>query len=604
MTRLRRIALPVVVAALGCGGATYAVVADAEPAYRTATASVADVAQTLSLTGTVSDTGRADLAFGADGEVTQVVAEVGDRVEEGQRIGVLDRTSLRADLTRARADLAAARAQLETDEDAQADTVAAATEGDGSGATSSGGSGGTDSDRDRAGGNDATGTESGGTSSNAESAGGTDAGQAGGGSDSDALRHALADLEEQQTAVTEAKSAATTVLGTADAALTTQQEACAIEATPTETDGPDLSVETPMGEPSEDTANKPNDEAGRVSEACRQALWAVQSAQAEVQCAQEALQTSLETLGDTLSAAAGVADSTVQPEATTQPETTGEPSASLQPDAAQHTDSPSTSGTTGEGVGDQQSGGDGLGRSEPVTAATLAQDQAAIDEAEAAVVVADNALDAAVVRAPVDGEIVSLSVEPGEEVTAGTTIAVLIGDGLTTVDLGTTAAQARQLRVGQAASVTPVGSDTQLDGTVSRIQRSPEDIETDSSATVPGGGADATYPVTITLADHDGGTAIGATVGVAVATGEATDVVTVPTSAVSAGVVTVLDGEEVTRVRVTTGIVGASRTEIVDGLDDGVEVVLADLDADLPSGDDTRPPGLGGGAFSSGRGPA
>ena len=68
-------------------------------------------------------------------------------------------------------------------------------------------------------------------------------------------------------------------------------------------------------------------------------------------------------------------------------------------------------------------------------------------------------------------------------------------------------------------------------------------------------------------------------------TGTASDVVTVPASAVSDGPVTVLEDGTATPTPVTTGVVGSTRVEITDGLAKGDEVVLADLDEPVPTGD-------------------
>ncbi len=49
------------------------------------------------------------------------------------------------------------------------------------------------------------------------------------------------------------------------------------------------------------------------------------------------------------------------------------------------------------------------------------------------------------------------------------------------------------------------------------------------------------------------------------------------------GLVSVLDDGGVTLRPVTTGLVGATRIEVGDGLEAGDEVVVADLNAELPS---------------------
>jgi multidrug efflux pump subunit AcrA (membrane-fusion protein) len=93
---------------------------------------------------------------------------------------------------------------------------------------------------------------------------------------------------------------------------------------------------------------------------------------------------------------------------------------------------------------------------------------------------------------------------------------------------------------------------------------------------------------------------------VSVVVGRASGVLTVPTSAVSSGTVQVLAGGKVTPRPVTTGIVGSTRTEITDGLSLGDEVVVADLNAALPSSDSPqdrlRGPDNGFGGFG-GNGP-
>jgi hypothetical protein len=52
--------------------------------------------------------------------------------------------------------------------------------------------------------------------------------------------------------------------------------------------------------------------------------------------------------------------------------------------------------------------------------------------------------------------------------------------------------------------------------------------------------------------------------------------------------VTVFSGGSTTQRQVETGAVGPLRTEITQGITAGEQVVLADLDAPLPSGDDQR----------------
>jgi HlyD family secretion protein len=146
--------------------------------------------------------------------------------------------------------------------------------------------------------------------------------------------------------------------------------------------------------------------------------------------------------------------------------------------------------------------------------------------------------------------------------------------------------QREKLAVGQEANVTPVGTTTTVTGTVTKVSTLP----VTSSETVA-------YPVTITVADPPTSMAAGSTASATVTTATAKDVLTVPTSAVRHGMVTVLSGEQTVPTRVTVGAVGAARTEIKEGLAEGDQVVLANPDSPLPTNDQPSGPGgfIGGG---------
>ncbi len=88
-----------------------------------------------------------------------------------------------------------------------------------------------------------------------------------------------------------------------------------------------------------------------------------------------------------------------------------------------------------------------------------------------------------------------------------------------------------------------------------------------------------TYYATVSLSSPDSRLRPGMTATVSVMTGEADNVLAVPSSAVrsfgSAKTVTVVrNGQQVTT-PVTTGLVGDTETEITSGLQDGEQVVLA-----------------------------
>lgn len=118
---MRRLAW-VVAGAVALAGAGFAVttVADADSGsrYRVATVSVGDVAQAVSVSGTVDRVNRADVAFGTDGTLASLSVAVGDTVNAGQELGALDTTSLQAAVDKASADVDSAESNLSDAEDA------------------------------------------------------------------------------------------------------------------------------------------------------------------------------------------------------------------------------------------------------------------------------------------------------------------------------------------------------------------------------------------------------------------------------------------------------------------------------------------------------
>lgn len=638
MTRKRLLAVPVaLVVAGGAGWLSYAA-ASPDTDYRTATATVRDVAQTLELTGTVSPTGRVDLAFGTDGTVAEVRVSVGDRVKASEVIAVLDRRELRAQLKAAQADLAAAKAQLEADQDAQAEAVTAAVS-----ATSSSQATGA-SDATRRGESAGAGSTGNGSAGAANTGGEEPDGQAAGGDPgSVTLDKALAELRAQQQATTAAQSEASGAIATAEAALATQQEVCqpvgdtagasegeapdggstgggaidggASEGGASEGGGSEAApAETSTAEVEEAPAEEAPAEAGSaggdagLTQECQQALAAVQSAQATVAGAQSKLQAAMEDLAGTLDSAVKTLDPAPQQQA--GPEEGQQPQAGPQQPAEQPQLEPQPmepeQAAPGSVPDATEPSASRAGASETVTAATLARDQATIDQATVDVLTAQEALAAAVVRAPASGQVVSLSAAHGDDVAAGSAAAVVVGKGLTVVDVEVSASQAAQLETGQEVSVTPAGAEEPLSGTVTGIRNTPvEDDPSQTGTFRPAASSETKYPVAVTLDRTDLALASGMPASVEITVGRVTDTLTVPTSAVSNGAVTVLEDGETSSVRVTTGVMGDARTEIIEGLEEGTQVVLADLAAELPTGGSQTGPtggfGGGGGRFGGGR---
>lgn len=569
----------VVVAVVGVGYAAYAASADTND-YRTATAKAGDVKQTLDVSGSVEPAGRADLSFATSGTIQSVTVKAGDTVKAGTVLGTLDDTSLRKTLQQARSTLAAAKAQLEKDEDAQADTVSSASS---SGTTSSGsqpsGDSGSQPSTDPS-------TPSSPTSPSTPST--PDDGDDGG------LSEALAQLAAEQEAVTSAQSTVSASMASAQEALTTQQSACA------DAFSSDDSSAEPTDGASDGTGEGTGDAGSgddAANQACTDALTAVQAAQQQVSDDQDTLQAALEDLSGTLTdAVAALQSSGGSTSGSTGGDTGGSTGGQTGGNTGGQTGSTGNTGNTGGSMPSTGSGSAASGSTDStssmgsttVTAATLASDQAAIDEARADLIEARQALRTATIAAPFAGRIVAVDAAEGDSVSSGTEVFVLVAPGTTTVQVEASSTQVQQLAVGQEATATPAGSDKELTGTVTQISTVPDDS--------------STYPVTITLDKKNLDIATGLNASVSIVIGAAEDVVTVPASAVSDGVVNVIgdDGSAV-RTRVTTGVVGATRVEITDGLEAGDEVVLADLDQALPSSDDSdQQSGFGGGGFGGG----
>lgn len=194
------------------------------------------------------------------------------------------------------------------------------------------------------------------------------------------------------------------------------------------------------------------------------------------------------------------------------------------------------------------------------------------------------------ITAPADGTVAETDVTVGAAASAGTTATTVIGAGLTTVTINATLAQVGKLAVDQSATISSMVGTKVATGKVTWIGQLPS-----SSST-------STFPVVVTLDGSGKALEAGSPVDVGVSLGSANGVITVPTSAVRDGVVTVLDGTKTTTTRVTVGLVGADRTQITNGLTPGQTVVLANLRTALPTSTVNQTRFGGGGGFGGGLG--
>jgi multidrug efflux pump subunit AcrA (membrane-fusion protein) len=164
------------------------------------------------------------------------------------------------------------------------------------------------------------------------------------------------------------------------------------------------------------------------------------------------------------------------------------------------------------------------------------------------------------------------------------------------------------VKVGQPATVTPPGLG-QLTGTVTQISMLP--AASGTSGSTGASSSTVTYDVTVTLPSTPQTLASGTYAMTTITTASAKDVLTVPVSAVpgvtsgTARVAVLKDGVA-TETTVTVGAVGGGLAEIRSGLTEGQQVVIADVQAALPTNSSQNVRGVtgptGGGAFTGGAG--
>ncbi len=107
------------------GGYMFVHAGSATTQYRTATATLGTIQQTLSLTGNLSPISQSNVNFQVSGTVTAVDVSVGQTVTAGQVLATVDASTVQSALTQAQATLAAAQAKLAADQSPSSSTTAA-----------------------------------------------------------------------------------------------------------------------------------------------------------------------------------------------------------------------------------------------------------------------------------------------------------------------------------------------------------------------------------------------------------------------------------------------------------------------------------------------
>lgn len=578
----------VVVVAVG-GGVAYAMTGKSGPRYRLATVTTATVQQTVQTSGTISTVDQASLDFPVAGEVATVPVQVGDTVRAGQTVATLDRTSLDQVVQAAQATAASARQTLANDEAAQSGSTTTTDSAYVRPLTSGGTGGGT---RPGGGASGSGGSVSALQAAVTQAQHNLDAAIAAVATD---VKRAAGDCTAGPISFSAVADANGTVSGTLTlgagetATLSLGQQTVAVPAgggsytftglNPTMTypvtidaDGAGNTAKCAAdlaAAQTQQTSTDPKD--GSV------AYWTQQLVKAEAALT-AALAKSAGGSGGATGSGNGGSGSGRGTTGTNGSTGSGR--------------SATGSGTTRSGSGASGSGANSSGgQPRTVTAQQLAADQKAVDAADAEVTVAEQGLDQAVLASPIAGTVAAVGMSAGQQVAAGSTTAVItvLGHGQRSVTTTVGIADVDLVKRGTPATVTVDGVSKPLRGTVGYVGT----LNTSGTS-----GSTTTYPVTVLLDPTSLPLFDGAGATVALDVGTARNVLTVPTSALHRvgmrTTVLVDSGSSVSTQLVTVGVQGADRAQITSGLKAGQEVVLAEVDAAVPSSN-TQTGGFGGG---------
>ena len=560
----RAIPIGVVAVLVGAGTAVVRTNASATPldTYRTTSVTTGSVEQRLNLTGSVQRVNQVTESFAVDGTVSTVLVSVGDTVKAGQPLATIDAIPLRSAVTDAQASLAQAKATLESDQSAAAAATAATAATAAAAATATT----TPSPTPRA------------SSPSGRSGPGTGSAQS---------------LARTQKLATSTQRAVTTDLERTSAALTL----CA-PFFPSGTPAPATTDTTPTTGPTPPSATA-TPSADEIA-ACLGALNTAPTQQ-QIQRDQQALNSAQANLAKAVTSAITAAGTTAQSSGSTSR------SATSQPATSQSATNQSTSARTGA---TSQSSAD-----------RVVSDQAAVTSADAALTSAASDLAASTLKASIAGTVGSVSLV--KNASSNGNNVVIVGPGAVEVTVNVPLVSMPNVHVGQKANVRPQGATSVVPGAVTSISLLPSTSpststsSTASASTSPAGSASRTatgtgqatattssptYPVVVLVPDALPALASGARAEVSLLIGTATNVLTVPNSALTplgngqALAMTFKNGVA-TRAVVKTGYAGTLTTQVASGLTAGQQVVLADLSTALPTNTtNARRLGVGGAA--------
>ncbi|MCU0477285.1 MAG: HlyD family efflux transporter periplasmic adaptor subunit [Chloroflexi bacterium] len=236
-------------------------------------------------------------------------------------------------------------------------------------------------------------------------------------------------------------------------------------------------------------------------------------------------------------------------------------------------------------------------KTEKTDAATLATDRAGVAQAEQDVATATSALQYTSLVSPVDGVVVTVAVTPG---LASPSTAITVRSTSFQVAAAVTESDLPLIEVGQVATVAVTAFDTDVTGTVTKIDQEPASSTTGV----------VSYGIVVALPEVPTGTVPGMSAEISVTTASSPSALAVPAIALATASdgtysVRVLDASGTPQsVAVTVGLITSSLAEIKSGITEGTAVVVGTSSDQQSSSSSTTTrtgiPGLDAGGFPGG----
>ena len=529
---------------LGGGVAAWAEVSGGSTGYRMASVTRADIGTTLTVVGNVEPVSDASPAFGVGGQVTSVTVGPGQQVSAGQTLATLDTTAMNESVSSDQSTLAADEAKLAEDEASQS---SAASSSPSSASASSPSASSSSASPPRG----SSGPGSSSTTTTTSPGRGSGGGGQGGGSNPV--------VTQDQTTLTKD-----------EAALSKDQQKEAADLVQAQSDCTSANTATPTGQAT-----------------CESALETVSGDEQVVSTDQSTVSKDETALGQALAAASSGSGSGSTPASSAAANSGSTSTAHVVADLTSAftgntgTGSTGSGGSSNTGAGSSNEGGGsptgGGSSANADTPQQIASDQAAIDTAEANLTEVEQSLGAATLTSPINGTVVSVGINVGDTVSANssTEIITIIGTNAYEAQATLDSSQVASVKVGQSAAVEVDGVNGTIEGTVAQVGP----VQSSSSG--------YTYPVVVALPATSGSLHAGSAANIVVSTGEVSNVVAVPTSAVQSlgtrSYVLELANGQLTRKVITVGMVGETYTQVLSGLAPGQSVVLVDYAEAVPS---------------------